>query len=233
MDLLADLFKKRGDIKHAYHLIGALPDVSAQLENLRVSMGEGARENLDYHLYKKDVFGIDDARDVGARVSKKSLTGRKFFVIAALTITREAQNALLKTVEDAGEENYFFVCTRTADTLLPTLRSRLVQLAIHKETTETLSSESSEFLAKNVSGRMEFVRKIIDADDRQKALSFLDALEYALSSAVLKNPIGEPHLYEGFAGDIRNARARIIRKEGNLRLLLEQVALASLQVLKK
>jgi DNA polymerase III subunit delta' len=49
---------------------------------------------------------------------------RKIFIIKAFSITHEAQNSLLKTLEDPVPGTGFILLIPCADRLLPTLRSR-------------------------------------------------------------------------------------------------------------
>jgi DNA polymerase III gamma/tau subunit len=53
-----------------------------------------------------DTLGIDEARELSRR---QRLSGGHIFIIAAGTITREAQNALLKTFEEPAPDTYFML----------------------------------------------------------------------------------------------------------------------------
>ena len=60
------------------------------------------------------------------RQQKKSLDGgKKIFVISTNSITREAQNSLLKIFEEPTEGTHFFLILSSSRILIPTLKSRL------------------------------------------------------------------------------------------------------------
>ncbi len=70
---------------------------------------------------------IDRIRALEAELASKPLSGRRAVVIRrADTMTREAQNALLKSVEEPVGHTFFIVTAQGA--MLPTLRSRLMEL---------------------------------------------------------------------------------------------------------
>ncbi len=75
--------------------------------------------------------------------------GRKVYVIAqADRMNAQAQNALLKALEDPPGHACFILCTAAADALLPTVRSRCVRggdVPVGEETAE-LSELAGEYL---------------------------------------------------------------------------------------
>ena len=84
---------------HAYLVAGtesALGEVVAHLKK----NGIEATGNPDVSIRTYNQFLIDDARDLSARASSKALKERRVFIIVASMFTGEAQNALLKTIEE-------------------------------------------------------------------------------------------------------------------------------------
>ncbi len=51
--------------------------------------------------------------------------GIRVFIISAESMTREASNALLKTLEEPGEDTHFFIIMPSAKRVLPTILSRV------------------------------------------------------------------------------------------------------------
>lgn len=74
----------------------------------------------------KKTIGVEDIRRL--RLTLYSVPGeseRKFFIINdASVMTEQAQNALLKTIEEPPEFAYFLLLASNASALLPTVRSR-------------------------------------------------------------------------------------------------------------
>jgi DNA polymerase-3 subunit delta' len=75
---------------------------------------------------RSGMVGIDAVRDAIAAVRLTSGCGGARFVIVAYgcRLTRQAQNALLKTLEEPGERTTILVPTHRLDAVLPTIRSR-------------------------------------------------------------------------------------------------------------
>jgi len=72
-------------------------------------------------------FGIDDVRTLQQLASVRPFVEPfRSFVICAKTLTPQAQNALLKILEEPPHSAQFFVVVPHENILLPTLRSRLM-----------------------------------------------------------------------------------------------------------
>jgi DNA polymerase-3 subunit delta' len=74
---------------------------------------------------------IEQVRDVVDRSSFRPFEGRRRVVIVADAdgLVPQAQNALLKTLEEPPPSSVFILLTSHPDALLPTVRSRLIRLA--------------------------------------------------------------------------------------------------------
>lgn len=108
-------------------------------------------------IYRSESFGIDDAREIRRRAHLSSVA-KKFFIIATARITPEAQNALLKIIEEPPQETHFFIFTPFAGALLPTLRSRLqlIQCA-PQPLSEKRKEEITKFLMQHPAERLRAV----------------------------------------------------------------------------
>lgn len=113
------------NLHHAYLILGE----RALSENFLLSSFEemGVREigNPDFHAYRMKSFDIASARALRERAMEKPFGEKKIFLISAERFTPEAQNALLKTLEEPNENMHFFILLREQDLLLPTLLSRM------------------------------------------------------------------------------------------------------------
>ncbi len=77
----------------------------------------------------EDVFSIGSARELTVlSVQKPFQSDTRVFVIEAKSIAHEAQNALLKLFEEPPAHAQFFLIVPATIFLLPTLRSRLMEL---------------------------------------------------------------------------------------------------------
>src|SRR5258708_790278 len=70
-------------------------------------------------------FTIEDARSLRDRATRGAIAGdRRVFVIAAPVIAADAQNTLLKTIEEPAGNALFIFIVPSPEILLPTVRSR-------------------------------------------------------------------------------------------------------------
>ena len=85
------------------------------------------------HHEKPGSIGVDDVREqvIGDMQIKPYSSRYKIYIIdEAEKLTPQAQNALLKTIEEPPEYAVIFLLTENAESLLPTILSRCVMLKI-------------------------------------------------------------------------------------------------------
>lgn len=209
-----------------------VPGVLALLEK----EGLKWRGNPDVYVREYRHFGIDEAREIRERSASRALgvsTGqagaRRFFVIAAASMTNEAQNALLKTLEETPGDAVFFLIVPSPHMLLPTVRSRAQALRLtgHTGEDETLI-DARKFLAATLQARLDMLKILLEKGDDEKRdigaiIAFLSSLEKLLAKNVsAQTRTGIRALYR--------ARTYIGDKGALIKPLLEQVALLSPRV---
>jgi len=137
--------------------------------------------NPDIQSLKYDTLTIDIARDLALSVAQKDFGGkRKIFLVEADIITEEAQNSLLKVLEEPTPGTHFFIMM-PQDILLPTLRSRLQVISMSKMPFDT------KILEMKIAQRLELVKEITDgiSDEektKQDAITLLNQIESELYS---------------------------------------------------
>lgn len=170
-------------------------------------------------------FGVAEAEDVRGRVRMRPVRdARRVFALFVPILTTEAQNALLKTLEEPAAEAVLFLITPSPDTLLPTIRSRVQQLHIEAKTSEE-KVDVEDFLAASPEKRITMLKPLYDAEDEGRdiggVIAFLQALEYRFSKS-----LGDAGARAGLRAVYR-ARKYASDKGSLLKSLLEQVALLS------
>jgi len=109
---------------------GTHPDVIVLAEE-RVMAKAGRWEPKGGRAPSKDIV-VDQVRDlVDRRLALKRFEGRRRFVIVdpADAMNAQAQNALLKTLEEPPDETTLVLVASRPDLLLPTIRSRCARVA--------------------------------------------------------------------------------------------------------
>ena len=190
----------------------------------------------DVYIYECQEFRIDDARALRERALMRPIElSRRVFIVNAASISSEAQNALLKTIEEPRGNAVFFFLIPSPARLLPTFRSRTQQIGHPTSNIGRRMSNVSnvvaqhsasggreisvpDFLKAPISKRismLEVYTKKKDDEERDLTgvITFLDALECALSAKK-----------EGLRA-VYSAKRFITDKGASIKHLLEHVAL--------
>ena len=131
---LINNFKTRcinGTLSHAHLIAGEDGIGKSILANLLAKIilnGDLNREYVDIINYKteKSSFGVDDVRNIIEEVSKKPFEGdRKVIIIhKGNKLTTQAQNALLKTIEEPPKGVHIIILCESLELILDTIKSR-------------------------------------------------------------------------------------------------------------
>jgi DNA polymerase III delta prime subunit len=141
--------------------------------------------NPDFLLFENQVFGIDDARDFERWAIGKPLIGEsKVSLIIIKSITHEAQNALLKVLEEPPLGTYIFINLESLGGLLPTFLSRVRVLELPKGVFEMprsqktpFGSEAQKFLAGRIKEKFALVRSLSKKENKEEMKELIKNLE--------------------------------------------------------
>lgn len=160
------------------YLVPGDADTLGTLVTLLEKEGSIVKGSPDVYARFYDAFGIDDALEVRARAQTRALGAQRFFLIAAPHFTVEAQNALLKTLEEPGSGTVFFLIVQSPETLLATVRSRAQRFSIKEERPHSRSA--AEFLRATPETRLGLLKPLLEVEGSAAVLSFLRDLEHVL-----------------------------------------------------
>lgn len=140
-----------------------------------------------------DLMEIDleeDKRSIGIATVK---TGIKFvaekpyqekhrylIIYNADKLTAEAQNSLLKTLEEPPEHTIIVLVARATGALLDTISSRCKKLTLHKENSEPVKGNAVNLLNMTIGERLAYAEELAK-DDKQEVISFLTELAETVS----------------------------------------------------
>ena len=198
------------------HVVSGGPERLQDVLSFLREEGIETEGNPDMYIRAYKQFGIDEARELRERASLRALGKRRIFVIAVPDLNREAQNALLKTLEEPPGDALFFFVLPSPESLLPTLRSRVQTLQIERG--GEARTDAKIFLAATPEKRMDMLKPLLEKGEDEKRdlgaiLTFLSSLEEKLE----KSPEGLKAVYR--------TRKYITDKGALVKPLLEQVAL--------
>ena len=202
---------------HAYLVAGRSEDIDTVLELLKKE-GVDTEKNPDLYIRQYGQFAIDDARQLIERAALRAIGERRVFVLCIDSINADAQNALLKTLEEPPGGTLFFFLHPAPDTLLPTIRSRAQMLSLPSRSARAPLIDVATFLKATPAKRLDMLEPLLEKDQAEhrdfgEILAFLSALEKHLQ----KSPHGLHALYR--------ARRYITDRGALVKPLLEQMAL--------
>src|SRR3989344_6312768 len=242
---LSGMFEK-DRLHHAYVVEAQRDEGLVALRALIESFGVKTRGNPDFYDHVEDVFHLKHAQKVRTEQSFRGAEGaRKIFVIVFNTVGHEAQDALLKTLEEPTEGTHFFFVTRTREHLLPTFLSRVKVIGRESSVISHQSLEENageEFLRATIAERMKMIEPMTKTktDDKPKAKEdarlFLESLERALYEKLPKATLGIPKVAFGIAEcvsaleNVILAKRHLSSRSPSLKLLLEHLALTVSQI---
>ncbi len=219
MKVLVETFAHTGNLHHAYAIVGdRRTNTEALAQFLKSVLRIEKIGNPDYSELHFETFSIDDSRELGERQRRMSFEGKKIFVVAFDFITQEAQNALLKVLEEPTLGTHIFLVVPSADLFLPTVISRLV--VINERRNGASSAEAKAFLKMMPGERLAFAKEIVEEKNKQSAMALLNGLEAEFHG----------HIEKGFSdhrslNELLIAKRYMYSRSPSLKLLLEHLAL--------
>lgn len=123
--------------------------------------------------------GIDTIREIRKKMEYKPLVSdnRVYIIDECHQLSKDAQNALLKALEEAPDHLYFILCTTNPEMLLPTIRSRCTTFHLNTLTDDEMNKLIVRVLKKeNKIIKEEVVDEIIESAQGRprKALTILE-----------------------------------------------------------
>ena len=226
------LFHDQHDLAQMPHAMVIFGDRAASLTYLLALLSK--KENLvpgspDLLVLDCTTFGVDESELARQYVSRAAVGGRKAIIMSASHFTHQAQNALLKILEEPASQTTFFLLAEQEEALLGTVRSRVVACTEHgrSEGREALRRQAEQFLSGTTSGRLQLLEpflRVYDNDEakrgqRSAARGFVLELQTAFLAAK------KAHTHEG-ADFLFRASTLLATPAANLRLIFEHLSFA-------
>ena len=189
----------------------------------------------DIHILQieeKQSIGIEEVKDFQNEMVYKPFQEKKQFgiIFESEKLTHQAQNALLKTLEESDDSTVYLLCVNNEKNLLQTIISRSKPIYLQKLETETVTSEEDskpEILDMNLVEKFSQIETL--GKDKKGALELINSIEKHYQK-MLKNEIIESNI-QG-AKDIKKQLEIIsecrtkINANGNKRMVLEYLVIA-------
>lgn len=191
---------KKESMHHAFVIEGdILQTRPALFDFLKKEFGMDAGHN-DLMILDRGDFGIENVQEIVDVNSRKPTIGMyKVIVVGLHSISYQAQNAILKTLEEPRPGTFIFILTNTSTIFLPTILSRVHTiksgsapslkktgpLPISKEIQDTVCTVE-EFIVAAPAKRISFVKKIVELKTKERiedsdVLGFVRGIEHAIA----------------------------------------------------
>jgi hypothetical protein len=208
----------RDPLYHAYLVIAAKPEYGGEAVLSYIeSLGISTAGNPAVFVRTYERLYTEDADEIVSRMAIRD--DKKFLVLTCIDITREAQNKLLKAMEEPTPGTHLFVVLPSLHIALPTIRSRsqVVRMGVPAEL-----SDAQAFLSLAVGERMKLVGKTVERikDEKEGKQAALDLLDGVIAALYARDP--RPY---DILSDLTKMREYLFDSSPSLKQILEYVAL--------
>lgn len=225
-----NLFPK--DLYHSYVIESDVDNIAYLLREFLESRGEVNKNSPDVMLSIFDSFAIQDSHDIKEWYVNKPTDGKKkVCIIGAKFINREAEQSLLKIIEEPTPDSHFFIVVPDASLLLGTILSRTHLVKINGNDNLDEDQMALKFLNSTPAVRIENVAEIIkefkDSESsgglRHRAISLINGLERIVYKK-WKSDVDNENL-KFTLNELKNCRNFLSTPGASVKMILEHIAL--------
>ncbi len=158
------------------------PNLDSRVETINQILKENKLSQIHPNMLwipRDEKLGIKEARVITQHLSLKPFQsgGQAVVLLDGDNLTPEAQNALLKTLEEPPERAIILIGVSSEDKLLPTVLSRCQVVRVQRSEVRVNSDakyqkEITELIKSSVEQRFIFIEKLKDREDFFKALIY-------------------------------------------------------------
>jgi hypothetical protein len=208
---------------HAYIYEGSTAVFDALVGDAAAQMGMEVHNNPDIYARLFDKFGIDEARALSHQAAMSSTNGKALFVMGTSAITTEAQQSLLKLLEEP-QPGVVLVMLLPLGVALPTIRSRTQTYPKFDHAASTHGEDAvqaQKFVSLSNKERSAMITALLKGEDgaKDRARDFVNSLEVVLFTHIAKHP----DIREALV-DVAKVRSYLSDRSPSLKMLLEHLA---------
>lgn len=230
MENLNQLFPK--DLYHSYVVEGNPEEMVYFLREFLEERGDINKQSPDVMLSLYESFNISDGERIKEWHQNKPIDGKKkICIIGTKFINKEAEQALLKIIEEPTGNTHFFIVVPDTSLLLTTILSRVHLIKDIKRNNELDYKQAEEFILATSNARIEQVALIIkefkDSENsgglRFRAISIINGLERIIYEKWKKDLNNEN--YKFILNELKNSRDFLSIPGASVKMILEHIAL--------
>ncbi len=220
------------NLYHSYIVEGDPQVDSSSLLSFLEVRGEVEKGSPDVLCQIYESFTMDDSREIKDWHSRKGISdGKKVCIIATKFINREAEQTLLKIIEEPGVNTHFFIIVPDSSVLLPTIISRTHIVKIEQDKDIEIQKEAINFIKSTSKERIDIVALIIknNKDEessgqlRYYATTFVNGLESIFYKRFKENINDEKVKF--VLVELQKARGYLSTPGASVKMILEHLSL--------
>lgn len=219
------------DLYHSYVIEGD-STLAGDLLGFLEDRGEIKKHSPDVICQKYESFTMDDSHEIKDWHSRMGVTGgKKICILATKFINREAEQALLKIIEEPSINTHFFIIVPDSSKLLATIISRVHVLKIKPDDNLEIKKEVAFFIKIDPKARIEMVAEIIKNNKSEEnsgqlrfyATNFVNELEsiYYQKFKIDKNDKN----IKDVLNELQKARGYLATPGASVKMILEHLSL--------
>lgn len=157
-------------------------------EALKISKAEKINKFEIEILEFEKAFGIEDVRNIQKKIFLKPVLGEKKSTILMFKngATIEAQNSMLKLLEEPPLSSLIFIITENAKIFLPTILSRVKIIELANDENQTNSEALKELLSMESTGDRLYLAQVV-GKDKNEAILWLEQVILSARGKMLSN----------------------------------------------
>lgn len=230
MNSLSDLFPE--DLYHSYIVEGDPVITAPLLRDFLEGRSDIGKDNPDILCQSYDSFTINDTARIKDWHTNRGVTDRKrVCIIGTKFINHEAEQSLLKIIEEPNVGTHLFIIVPNASLLLDTIRSRTHLVKIENKTESPFEKVASVFISATKAGRLEIVADLIESNKnnensgglRFQATELLNEIEKVVYLKFKENKDDEHTQF--ILEELQKNRLYLSTPGASVKMILEHIAL--------
>lgn len=217
------------DLYHSYIVEGDTAVLTYELRDLLIERGDLVPQSPDLFLNTYDAFTIADSGAIKEWHNSFPVgTAKKVCILGAQFINYEAQQSLLKIIEEPHENTHFFLVVPQAGLLLETIRSRTHTISTSAEVSTT---DIKKFISSSLADRLAFIAALVEKYKdkegsgglRHEATVLINGLELNIYEKFKKDPTNTDIQF--VLGQLTDARTYASTPGASVKMILEHLSL--------
>ncbi len=182
----------------------------AALEYVESTLDVAVHANVDVLVTDHERLSIEEARDLKTRAFRAPIGSRQVLILRCGDILHEAQNALLKLLEEPPLTTHLILIVPSVHMLLPTVRSRMLYAGLYQRTVP-VNDTGQRFLVAALKERLAMVDRVLKGKERAPAQTLLDEIERAVRTTSDPAMLRELVFVRGYARDRGSSQKMLLQ----------------------